>query len=197
MNGPTAPSDEAAGASASADGVLARLARAEGLLARLEARFVQLLMMLLLVVGVLQVAIRMAGQRSAGTDEITTMTMITLIFVGCGIITYTAEYIAIEVLDFVRHEVARTVFRLAGMLATGVFAVIFGYYSWDLMSRIGWQEKTLQLGLPIAATAAVMVVGAALMLLHTVGNALRVVFGEDRYRDSRRAALLTDEGAVA
>ncbi len=174
---------------------LSRVAAAEGLLARVEARFVQLLMVVLLVVGVAQVVVRSAGQRSLGTDEITTMTMAVLVFVGSGVVVYTAEYIAIEILEFIKKESLQKVFRMAGMVATAVFAVVFGYYSWDLMSRIGWEEKTLQLGLPLAISAAAMVVGAVLMLLHTVGNGLRLVLGEERYRDPHRAALLVDETA--
>lgn len=174
---------------------LSRVAAAEGLLARVEARFVQLLMVVLLVVGVAQVVVRSAGERSLGTDEVTTMTMAVLVFVGSGIVVYTAENIAIEILEFIKKESLQKVFRLAGMFATGVFALVFGYHSWDLMSRIGWEEKTLQLGLPLALSAAAMVVGAVLMLLHTVGNGLRLVLGEDRYRDPHRASLLVDETA--
>lgn len=175
---------------------LSRVATAEGLLARAEARFVQLLMMVLLLMGVAQVVVRGAGQRSLGTDEVTTMTMAVLIFVGSGIVIYTAEYIAIEILEFIEKESLQKVFRLAGMVATGIFALVFGYHSWDLMARIGWEEKTLQLGLPLAISATAMVVGAALMLLHTIGNGLRLVLGEGRYRDAHRAALLVDETAA-
>jgi len=171
---------------------LARVAAVEGLIARVEARVVQVLMLVLLVVGVAQVVIRESGQRSMGTDEVTSVTMAVLVFVGSGIVAYTAENIAIEVLDFLRKESLERLFRLVGMVATALFAVVFGYYSWDLLTAVGWSQKTLQLGIPLGVSLVAMVVGAVLMLLHTVGNGLRLLLGEDRYHDPHRAALLVD-----
>lgn len=170
-----------------------RLAQLEGALARVEAVLVALVMVVMFVAGVAQVAIRMSGLRSAGTDEITTLSMAVLVFAGAGLVIYTADNVAIEVLEYVKSDRVRRFARLVGVLALILFSVIFGYYAWDFADRVG-SERTLQLGLPLIISAGAMVVGAVLMFIHAVGSGIRLLLGErpDPYRDR----LLVNETAT-
>jgi TRAP-type C4-dicarboxylate transport system permease small subunit len=173
-----------------------RLAKLESGLARVEAVLVALVMAVMFVAGVAQVVIRTAGMRSAGTDEITTLSMAVLVFAGAGLVVYTADNVAIEVLDYLKNERARRALRLVGVCAVGLFAVIFGYYSWDFASRVGLNERTLQLGLPVMISAGSMVVGAVLMFVHTVGSALRLVAGEEGHDAVQERLIVGQTGGI-
>lgn len=175
---------------------MSKLARLESALARIEAALVQLVMVIMFVAGVAQVVIRTAGLRSVGTDEITTLSMAVLVFVGAGLVVYTADNVAIEVLDYLKSDRARRYLRMVGVLALAVFSVVFGYYSWDFAGRVGLNERTLQLGLPVMISAGSMVVGAVLMFVHTVGSALRLVSDGDAHDPVRERLIIGQTGGI-
>lgn len=149
----------------------------EARLARVERSIVVTAMMVMFAAGIAQVGIRLAGWRSVGTDEIVTFSMAILVFVGAGLIVYTADHIAIEVLEYVPNVRLRTILRGFGLVALGVFGAVFGYYALDFFGSVSG-EKTLTLGLPLFISAGAMVVGAALILVHAVLAVMRLVAGE-------------------
>jgi TRAP-type C4-dicarboxylate transport system permease small subunit len=173
-----------------------KLIQVEGALARVEAVVVQVLMAAMFVAGVAQVLIRMAGWRSAGTDEITTLSLAVLTFAGAGLVVYTADNVAVEVLEYIKNDRIRRTLRLIGLGALGLFSLVFGYYSWDFAARVGLNERTLQLGLPVMISAGAMVLGAALIFIHTVGSAVRLVRDELLDDDPMRERLMDRGGAV-
>lgn len=156
-----------------------RLYAVEDALARVEKVIVVLAMAVMFVAGVAQVAVRLGGARSLGTDEVVTLSMAVLVFVGAGLIVRTADHIAIEVLQYLPDLRMRRVLRGIGLIALVVFGFVFGYYAWDFTSTVTG-ERTLQLGIPVVVSAGAMVIGSVLIVVHAAGALVRLVMGEDQ-----------------
>lgn len=157
--------------------VVSRLFGIEDALAKVEKVIVVVSMVVMFVAGVAQVAVRLAGARSLGTDEVVTLSMAVLVFVGSGLVVRTADHIAIEVLQYLPDPRLRRALRGVGLLALCLFAVVFGYYAWDFTTSVTG-ERTLQLGIPVVVSAGAMVLGSALILVHALGGLLRLLRGE-------------------
>lgn len=143
--------------------------RLEGLLVRGERLIVGLAMVVLLAAGLFQVIVRLLGVRSLGTDEIASLAMVTLIFVGAAMITATKDAIAVEVAEFIPSAIMRRVLGLVVHCVTILFGVTFTYFAWELaLVAIGTGEQSLQLGIPKAIPTTLMAVGGALLTLHAI-----------------------------
>lgn len=145
------------------------LTRFEGLLISVEKVLITAAMFVLLAAGLIQVIIRAAGFRSIGTDEVTSVMMVGLIFIGAALTIATGDVISVEVADIIGSARARWVIRLFALVITVVFGCVFTYFAvefWTVALSTG--EISLQLAIPKALPTGLMALGGALMTLHSL-----------------------------
>lgn len=163
------------------------LKRFETYLVSVEKVVVTLAVAVLLIVGLLQIVVRLLGIRSLGTDEVAALMMVTLIFIGAALVTATGDSIAVEVIDIVPSARARWIIGIFALATTIAAGSIFAYYAFEFASvAFASGEKSIQLQIPKALPTSVMAVGGALLTLHAI---VRLVIHLSHWRDPETKAL--------
>lgn len=143
--------------------------RFEAVLVTIEKAVITAVMFVLLIAGLLQVIIRAVGVRSIGTDEITSVMMVALIFIGAALTVATNDAIAVEVADFIRSARIRWMIKLVSLVVMLIFGCVFTFFAVEYMAvAMSSGEVSLQFGIPKALPTGLMAVGGALMTLHSL-----------------------------
>lgn len=143
--------------------------RAEAVIVSVEKTVITAAMFVLLAAGLIQVVIRAMGFRSIGTDEVTSVMMVALIFIGAALTTATGDSISVEVADIIKSARIRWFVKLVVLLITVLFGCVFTFFAFEFMNvALASGEKSLQLSIPKALPTGLMALGGALLTLHAV-----------------------------
>lgn len=119
----------------------------------------------------LQIIGRLLGWHSLGMPEYAAVGMTIITFLGASAITYTREYIAIELSQMIKMPNIETIMNLIVDVIVIVFVVLFfniAYSFFKFVAQSG--EKTLEVGIPLSITYGIIVVSILLMGVHSISN---------------------------
>lgn len=145
----------------------------------LEKTAVTLSLVVMFLAAVVQVFLRSAGMRSVGTNEIASIAMAALVFIGAGLAVHTHDHIAVEILSLIKQQTVRRALELLSGSLLLVFGCILTYYSVGYLETVAASgERGLELGIPTTVPVAAVVAGGMLIVLHAATNLVRMLLAD-------------------
>jgi C4-dicarboxylate transporter DctQ subunit len=142
----------------------------EGLI-KVENAGLIVLMIGMIVLCFLQVLFRYVLKISAPwTEELSRYFMVWLIFIGAAWATHAQNHIEIDVLDLVfKNPRVRGIVELVTSLIIVIFCIFFMYSAAVYIPQVvASNERTIALGLPMWIPQSCLLVGAFLILVHSI-----------------------------
>ncbi|RSK55154.1 TRAP transporter small permease [Bacillus canaveralius] len=134
-------------------------------------------LMAMFISTMLQVAVRSLGVNIVGTADISLLNMSFLTFIGVGLAIYTKDQIAIESTALFSSGKIRFRIEIISSIFTLIFGIVLLYvFIPFFMYMLETGEKTLELGIPVAFSTGFSVIGAVLVILHSIGDILRLIY---------------------
>ncbi|MFA7468559.1 MAG: TRAP transporter small permease [Desulfotomaculaceae bacterium] len=140
-------------------------------LVKVENVSLVLLMTGMIILCFLQVLFRYVFEFSAPwTEELSRYMMVWLIFIGAAWATHAQNHIEIDVLElFFKNKVVRKSIELVTSLIILIFCVFFLYSAAVYLPQVvASNERTIALGIPMWIPQSCLLVGAILILIHSV-----------------------------
>ncbi|KYG89203.1 hypothetical protein A0U40_12745 [[Bacillus] sp. KCTC 13219] len=146
----------------------------ENRLYKIQETFIAIALLIIMLAVVLQIIGRLAGWHSLGMPEYAAIGMTVITFIGASAITYTRDYIAIELNQIIKSKKVQLIFKLIVDIIIIVFAILFINISWAFFGFVvASKEKTLEVGIPLAVPYGLIVLGILLMLVHSASNVVK------------------------
>ena len=128
-------------------------------------------LIVIMIAVILQIVGRLLGWHSLGMPEYAALGMTTITFLGASAITYTREYISIELSQMVKIKNIQTIMHLIVDAILIIFVVVFFNIVYSFFKFVGESgEKTLEAGIPLSITYGIIVLSIVVMGLHSVSN---------------------------
>ncbi|WPK12817.1 TRAP transporter small permease [Lysinibacillus louembei] len=149
-------------------------AKIEKRIYKIQEAFIAIALLIIMLAVILQIVGRLAGWHSLGMPEYAAIGMTVITFIGASAITYTRDYIAIELNQMIKSRKVQLIFHLIVDVIIIVFAVLFINISWTFLQFVvASGEKTLEVEIPLSIPYGLIVLGILLMLIHSVSNVIK------------------------
>ncbi|MCM3389370.1 TRAP transporter small permease [Ureibacillus chungkukjangi] len=128
-------------------------------------------LIVIMIAVILQIVGRLLGWHSLGMPEYAAIGMTTITFLGASAITYTREYISIELSQMIKIKNIQTIMNLIVDIILIIFVVVFFNIVYSFLKFVGESgEKTLEAGIPLSIIYGIIVLSIVVMGLHCVSN---------------------------
>ncbi|BDH63383.1 C4-dicarboxylate ABC transporter permease [Lysinibacillus sp. PLM2] len=128
-------------------------------------------LIVIMIAVILQIVGRLLGWHSLGMPEYAAIGMTTITFLGASAITYSREYISIELSQIIKIKNIQTIMNLIVDVLLVIFVVVFFnivFSFFQFVSESG--ERTLEAGIPLSITYGIIVISVVVMGLHSLSN---------------------------
>ena len=131
-------------------------------------------LIVIMIAVLLQIVGRLLGWHSLGMPEYAAIGMTTITFLGASAITYSRDYISIELGQMIKVKNIETILNLVVDVILVIFAVVFFNVVFSFFKFVGQSgEKTLEAGIPLSITYGIIVVSIVVMGLHSISNIVK------------------------
>lgn len=148
--------------------------RAEKALFKVEEFVIGLSMAVIMIAILVQIVARILGFQSLGMPEYAAIGMTIITFVGASAITYTRDYISIELGQLFKSPKIPIIMNVLVDILIIVFAVLFFnimYAFFQFVVESG--EKTLEVGIPVSISYGIICISIILMAIHSISNIVK------------------------
>lgn len=158
---------------------------------KFESIIIIVSLMAMFLAVVVQVIARALGLSSIGMSEIGMLGMSVLTFIGTAAITYTKDYITIELEQIIKSKKVVHWMKIITNIIMIIFGVLFVTVAYPLfLFTITSGDKTLELGIPVAVSIGAMLLGVLLLIFHSLCDLLRLFILN---KDDENKSLLKEE----
>ena len=146
-----------------------------------EKQVAALSMIVIMVAIAATIVVRLFNLPLPSLGEIAVVAMSPLTFIGGALCSHLHQHITIDVVELMPNDLLKTLLRGLSALSMAVFGGIFAWLAWDLYSyAVASGERLIDLGTPIWIPTGCMVIGAALICIHSIIDLLLVAMAPNR-----------------
>jgi TRAP-type C4-dicarboxylate transport system permease small subunit len=157
------------------------LRASSSVLGAFEKQVAALSMIVIMFAIAATIVVRLFNLPLPSLGEIAVVAMSPLTFIGGALCSHLHQHITIDVVELMPNSVFKTLLRGLSALSMAVFGGIFTWLAWNLFNyAYETGEQLIDLGTPIWIPTGCMVIGAALICIHSIIDLLLVVMVRNR-----------------
>lgn len=157
------------------------LRSSSNVLGAFEKQVAALSMIVIMIAIAATIIVRLFNLPIPSLGEIAVVAMSPLTFIGGALCSHLHQHITIDVVELMPNNLFKTLLRGLSALSMAVFGGIFAVLAWNLF-RYAFEsgERLIDLGTPIWIPTGCMVIGAALICVHSIIDLLLVAMVRNR-----------------
>lgn len=177
----TKPNDKGGTAQSFGSSFTRFLKASSNMLGAFEKQVAALSMIIIMLAISATIVVRLFNLPLPSLGEVAVVAMSPLTFIGGALCSHLHQHITIDVAELMPNNVFKTLLRGLAALSMAAFGAIFTWLAWNLFTyAVESGEQLIDLGTPIWIPTGFMVLGAALICVHSIIDLLLVAMVRNR-----------------